>query len=248
MFGISGIELVDSPHPMMMGETPIWWWDANDLASGAVSSWISREGNGYDLAQATSTKRPTCNLTGYNNHPCVEFDGVDDYLLATVTEHALSTFTMFMVLKNNNTSGVNPNAAAIYNSAEANDYNNQKSCSWGENYNLANPRNQAFYRLVGATNIGFKIELNPSQMILCSVFNGLTGVAYLNGTAGTAETQEGNFGIDRVQIGARWLGSAQSTFNEYEVSEIVGYASAFSATKVSLLNAYFYNKWGIARP
>ena len=236
-----------APHPLTMGETLLWWWNAKDLASGAVSSWISREGNNYDLAQATSTKRPTCNLTGYNSNPCVEFDGTDDFLLATVTEHSLSTFTMFMVLKNNNTSGVNPNAAALYNSGETNEWDNQKSCSWGENYNLANPRNQSFNRNVGATNVAFNIELNPSQMILCSVFDGSDGIAYLNGTEGLSATQEGNFGINRVQIGARWVGSTQTTYNEYEVSEILAYGSAFSATQVSQLNGYFYNEWGIAR-
>lgn len=70
--------------PAALGASLYALWDAErpDLVTesgGGVSSWKDAVG-GYDAVQATSGKRPTYSLTGFNGRPVVTADGVDDML------------------------------------------------------------------------------------------------------------------------------------------------------------------------
>lgn len=63
----------------------IAWWRGDDVvqASGAISQWNDKSGNGNHLAQATAGQRATyVAADGTIGRPCGDFDGTDDkYLL-----------------------------------------------------------------------------------------------------------------------------------------------------------------------
>ncbi len=73
-----------NPHHHRLGAAPTgWtpqiemdaigglWWDSADVATGAVSSWLSREGLAHAMVQATGSAQPTKGATG------VVWDGGD---------------------------------------------------------------------------------------------------------------------------------------------------------------------------
>lgn len=62
------------------------WLDAADssthtVASGAVSEWRDKSGNGYHVSQGTSNHRPLLISSAQNGLPVVRFDGLNDRLI-----------------------------------------------------------------------------------------------------------------------------------------------------------------------
>jgi len=47
---------------------------------GAVSQWLDQSGGQTDASQAMAGSQPKFSATGFNQHPTIVFDGVDDYL------------------------------------------------------------------------------------------------------------------------------------------------------------------------
>ena len=71
------------------------WLDASDastltLASGAVSAWSDKSGNGRNASQATAASRPT--TTTVNGKTALSFDGTDDGLDFTGTSRTDETW------------------------------------------------------------------------------------------------------------------------------------------------------------
>jgi hypothetical protein len=69
----------------LVGEAPILWLDAEDVASitengGAVSEWADKSGNGHDYVQATANNQPQWVAAAINGKAGISFDGNDDYL------------------------------------------------------------------------------------------------------------------------------------------------------------------------
>jgi hypothetical protein len=80
---LTGKWIVPSPIPTtgLSG-----WWDADDTATitasaGAVSAWGDKSPSGFDVSQATSTKRPTWGATTLNGRNVITFDGTADGLV-----------------------------------------------------------------------------------------------------------------------------------------------------------------------
>jgi len=242
------------PHPTTVGTEPIWWWNAKDLASGAVASWISREGNALNLANGTSNERPNCNLTGYNGKPCVEFDGVNDSLTASISYTGVQ-LTMFMVIKNNSSgSSLNPNAASLYNTTLPHDFDNMGTMTYGEKppYWLdLHPTATGWLRGLGQTNRSdADVTNSDTQQIICLTVSDTEFKVYINGDSATdADASQGdNWNINRMTLGKRRVSSSLILPNQYEVSEVLAYDEGFSTKQVEGLFGYFYNEWGITRP
>lgn len=83
MLTYRGSQLVWSAAPPTTWHTVFPWtysWLADDLADGAVASWVDGQA-GVTLTQATSSKQPVkAATTGANSQPAVTFDGVNDVL------------------------------------------------------------------------------------------------------------------------------------------------------------------------
>ena len=78
----------------------VGWWDASvtsslaQLSTGStavsadndpVGYWADQSGNGRNLTQATNNNRPTYNTNVINGRPVINFDGLNDALLASFT-------------------------------------------------------------------------------------------------------------------------------------------------------------------
>jgi hypothetical protein len=71
----------------------------------AVSSWADRSGNGYDAAQATSSKQPTFQTNEIGGNGSVRFDGTNDSLqAASVT---LPCYILVIVVQSSTRTGAN---------------------------------------------------------------------------------------------------------------------------------------------
>jgi hypothetical protein len=69
--------------------TTALWLDAADAttiteASGVVSEWSDKSGNGYDVSQATPGARPVVSAAAQNGLDAIAFDGTDDLLTTSV--------------------------------------------------------------------------------------------------------------------------------------------------------------------
>lgn len=91
--------------------TPRLWLDSrwvsgvgtpNPADNTALTTWKDLSTNGYDLTQATSTKRPlfysSTKKTDRRSQPVVKFDGTDDFLANTAATSTAQPLTVYMVL------------------------------------------------------------------------------------------------------------------------------------------------------
>ena len=68
------------------------WYDAADTTSisvsgTAVTQWNDKSGNGYHVIQNTATNRPASGVNVLNGLNVIDFDGVDNFLTATVASN-----------------------------------------------------------------------------------------------------------------------------------------------------------------
>jgi len=92
------------------------WLDASDtstisLSGSAVTQWNDKSGNAYNFAQGTSANRPSSGTRTQNGLNVIDFDGTNDLLTTTAAKSAFnflnnSTATLFLVMKNDTTTGV----------------------------------------------------------------------------------------------------------------------------------------------
>jgi hypothetical protein len=69
----------------LLGAALVAWWNADDLADGAVASWADRVG-ALTPVQATGANQPVRAATSFNGvKPGVTFDGTDDFLSVDAT-------------------------------------------------------------------------------------------------------------------------------------------------------------------
>lgn len=81
----------------------ILWFEAEDLVGviadeDPIPTWPDRSGNGRDLTQATSTKRPTWRFDPTSGTGIVQFDGVDDYMKTPAFASPTAGVHVFAVL------------------------------------------------------------------------------------------------------------------------------------------------------
>jgi hypothetical protein len=92
------------------------WLDAADtstisLSGSNVTQWNDKSGNGYNFAQGTAANRPSSGTRTQNGLNVIDFDGTNDFLPTTAAKSAFNflnntTATLFLVLKNDSTTGV----------------------------------------------------------------------------------------------------------------------------------------------
>jgi len=90
-------------------------WFRGDLGvtqdgGGKVQTWADQSGNGYDVTQATSSKRPafTSSLAAFGNRPSLDFTTAAVSALANTTQNPLAQSaarTIFAVVRPTDTVG-----------------------------------------------------------------------------------------------------------------------------------------------
>jgi len=87
------------------------WLDAADESTitkdggDFVSLWEDKSGNGNDASQSNASYKPKWYSTLFNGKPCLDFDGTNDWLDLTGMTNSASDYTVFLVLRNDVTSG-----------------------------------------------------------------------------------------------------------------------------------------------
>ena len=87
-----------SPDALRLGA----WYDAADLAtiataSGAVTDWRDKSGNGRNLTQSTAAQRPTYTANGFNNRPAINYGAAQNTNRLSWTGAAFSPVRTFGV-------------------------------------------------------------------------------------------------------------------------------------------------------
>lgn len=78
------------------------WHKADALSlsdNDPVVTWADSSGNGRELGQSTSGRRPIYKASVWNSKPLVRFDGTDDILTNTFAANISQGFVIFIVVK-----------------------------------------------------------------------------------------------------------------------------------------------------
>lgn len=66
-------------NPLLLGSKLRGWWNADDLAAGAVAAWADRIAS-FTVSQGTGANQPNLGIDSFNGKAGVGFDGFSDYL------------------------------------------------------------------------------------------------------------------------------------------------------------------------
>lgn len=145
------------------------------LADGAsIQTWNDGSGQGNDLTQATSGKRPLYKTNIVNGLPVVRFDGIDDFLAIAFAASIAPPFTLVIVAKLRSAWSAGNNAIADGGGGL-------------NNYLFRATNNTSLYlNRVISTQIGPATVTTNSWMYISAVVNGAS--SSLRGNGGTAAT------------------------------------------------------------
>ncbi len=190
------------------------------------ASWTSLVG-GHVISQATSSQQPA--LTTMNGLPCIQTDGVDDYLSNTTFSLA-QPCTWFVVMKASSvpTGGINQ---AVIDGKPGSPSGRQLIALLG----LTPPR----YGYAALTQIAAP-TVDTNAHVLSIFFNNTSSVGYLDGAnivSGTA----GNQIQDGLTIGTR--GSTGGSAYPGLICEVLAYARQLTTAELAAVQTYLRAKW-----
>jgi len=206
------------------------WLDAADastitLNGSTVSQWNDKSGNGRNASQATAANQPTRTLNGLGGRTVITFDGVDDFLNATLT---LTNFSVGVV------GTTTANTATIYYPLG---FGNPPPGSAGLSVGGTFHTQRA--ALNGATSLltNETVTLNSPYLITA---HSQTGNRLISFNGQTPATDTNSQSISQVTIGKRSDG-----FWPYAgpIGEVVITSAALSTTDRQLLEGYLAWKW-----
>jgi hypothetical protein len=204
------------------------WLDASQIVGlndgDAVGTWSDLSGNGHDLVQATSSKRPTYRANELNGNPVVQYDGVDDYM-SCAGFSVSQPCTWFAVVKR--TGGASQGFLVDA---------------------LSGSDRQALYYVSSAWNAWAGITLTQTGTSgaawksIQAVFNSSSSSITVGGV-----TASGNVGVQNLS-GGLIVGEAV-TLAGYafggQVAELGCYTGVLSAGNLALLQEYLNSKYGL---
>lgn len=226
----------------------VLWLDADDAAtiteaSGEISQWDDKSGNGYDVTQGTAANKPSNDGTR-NSRTTIYFDG-GDYLSGSISVDP-SNCTVFMAWATDGTPGGNYYGSLSLGAAGGNDWNSADGISVNvgdENYYTEIDHNGApgpRWSGSGATpwHVASIVITRSAPTVKLYTDGTLRDTAANGGVAGAATT---------VVVGARWLSGAVSTSYPLtgDVGEIIIYNSPLSDADRATVEDYLMTKWGL---
>jgi hypothetical protein len=225
-------------HPQDYGSV-LFHYDPNDITGSSpgdpVLSLLDKSGNGWHLAQATTTKRPTLVVDGLNK--LLEFDGVDDNL-GRAHNVALepNPMTLCMVLTINGPANFAQPISKMNGSAWTQGW----GLSWYSADNtlrfmLDNPNNNNARETFPVSN----------KCILVVRYNDPNMEIWLNNIYGISDTLVGGYTstpFNSLRLGS---GNNDNYFWKGRIGEIVMWNQAINDTNIGNIFTALNNKWNI---
>lgn len=187
-----------------------------------IGAWADFSGNGRDVLQATTTKKPTLRLNVQNGRPVIRFDGTDDFLRASYS-NIVQPYVRFVVVKSGGA-----HSRHIINSASS---NNAALFT-----HLVTEIH--FTSFAGTLLVGSVIDLN--WHILSAIFNEASSSIRTDGAATL-----GNAG-DNVMVGGTTIGASNvgSFTLDGDIAEVLDY-TGINSDEVGQIEQYLAGRYGI---
>ena len=241
-----------------MQYAPALWLDASDqstmyqertgaaattlVASDAdpVGTWKDRSGNARHVTASGDSKRPTYKVSTHNGRSSIYFDGVNDnFNITSSILSGLSGYSIFMVRQWE----VPGAAAAIF--AGSNNIFEYVTVSAGS---ITGRRSY-----ISGGNYGSTATLSLSASVVSLVYDGTKSnnttrlVRRTNGTQDTLSFTGTIPATSEAQTSIT-IGSLTDTANWFKgyILEIVVLSSTATADKISQMERYLGNKWGVS--
>lgn len=227
------------------------WWDASDArtitdaGSGAVSQWNDKSGNGRNLTQSTSGKRPTTGTRTKNSLNVLDFDGSDDQLVYnTPFFYALGSMTAFVLflVDADPTQTLSTLISEHANGANGNEFTCRYKAS---NLNVAlNESLSLRYERDGAAGD----PTDGSYHIVTWTDTGTTVTDQVDDQSAdtTTYTRTGGFSPATFSVGgADLLAGNSPRAHNGTIAEILIYDDVLSATNIATVKRYLRGRWGL---
>lgn len=226
------------------------WLRADSLSlndGDAIGTWSDESGEGTDMTQSTTSKKPTYKTGILNGQPVVRFDGGD--LLSNATANWRSGDNKGTVFCCHNPTSL-PAAKSLLSS---DDIGSQDS--WQNNINSTG-RSITTYRLSAALDVvtGDTVMTTGNTYIQMWSTTGSAWVHRVNGTAQSLSLLAGsNNGHwlsdtptlrDNVVTGAV-IRSVEESQYIGDVGEVIYYDTELGAADIASVESYLASKWGV---
>lgn len=221
------------------------WLDASDASTlfqdsagttpaaadnDVVGYWGDKSGNGYHAAQGTTANKPLLKLATKNNLPVVYFDGLNDWLSASIDINpgVAPELTVIALVTLRNSVGV----AALF----GHDNGGYDRFVWNSAISTGSGT---------ATFPGFPV--NGTYKILCVQWNqGVTNgtFVYLNGSKVYTTTATHGSGTTSVGIGSIASGGPNQA-SQLNACEFLFYNRMLTESELAAINSYLNAKWAV---
>jgi hypothetical protein len=222
------------------------WYDASDLASitkdGAnrISAIANKGGGAGSMVQATGANQPFYAAAGLNSKPAIFFDasvGILSLKASTVALAASDKLAVFVVAKIGLVNGSGSCRVISTGLAGGGEgpipmYRADGTVTSG---NLAAYRGGPMAESVTPTAVAWTAA---------NIFDGANNTMYVNGVAGAPVASTGAIDIDELALAVQG-GSANSTWWDGYISEVVLVTGGITATERTQLFDYLKAKWNV---
>lgn len=236
-----------TPAPIPFDPTQISnilsWYDAADassmvVASGAVSSWKDKANNGFEMLNANPAQQPLYSTSAINGKSTLHFDGVDDFMSASVAQPISSNVTVSYVVRPEKINVVIPFTFInrTYSGNGPDVYFNSGHMHWNTGDSDANPFLNSVYPALNQVHI-ITVTNDKVNSITKLYVDGI----YV-GSAAYRETGETDLSVPRIKIG-NW--SSGVYYLKGDFAELVIYNKVLQATELDQIHSYLKTKWAV---
>jgi prepilin-type N-terminal cleavage/methylation domain-containing protein len=220
--------------------------DSEVINGGLISSWNDSSGanpnSPTSALQATATNKPSYLASGINDLPSLKFDGVDNFIRASLSSPINSSqLVVFTVCQRVGIKSYT-SSTTFYKNGVVHDYNNLTSMVLAYEEG-SGTRLQTFRYDAKSTKSPH--PGNDISYIFSTQFDGTNNISYFNGIAQTTVSSTGTFNIDRVLIGARFESSTTSNYYNGIISELIIFNRALSTQERKDVEQYLSDKYKI---
>jgi hypothetical protein len=206
------------------------WYKADSLSlndGDPVSTWTDSSGSGNDATEASGA-RPLYQTNELNGLPVVQFDGVDDQMVSSLSM-ATKPFTAFAVVK----------FATFVNEATILGPNASGGLQWRGNSDQRQGLLKSVTAEIGSS--GTQLSVDTFYRLAATYSSGGAYTFYLNGTADGTGTNNQTFSATTLQLARNITGEDLTG----QIAEILFYDSVLGTTDRQAVEVYLTDKWGL---
>jgi len=235
--GLTGINFVrSSAHAVAFVPSSLtglqFWVDFSDLSTvtasgGLVSQVADKSGNGRDISQPTSSRRPVTGASTKNDLNVLAFDGASTLVSPVWTQP--QPVTMFAVVRNSENSGANRQIIGNSNSLSPVFY--KSGDTW---------------RLYSGSEVVSPVSVDTSWHYLSGVVDSGSSFLRLDG----AQIVAGNTGSSFWNNSSIAIGNSPDAGNGFgwigDIAEVFIYSRVLTASEITQVESYINSKWFLA--